>query len=826
MAQLGRAFIEVDADLSQFPQELRTKLKAALEEGAAGVDSGPMERVAEEAGERAGRRLADGMEHSSRERIRSIGEHSAVRFAEGFSSFLGRALFSRASMWTSLILAAGTAIGAVLPAVYALAAAVPTVVTGLAATAGVLVLAFHGVGDAIGAALSGDTGKLDEALKKLAPAARSFVQEIAHLRPELSALQRGVQQAFFVQLEGSLTRVTRNLLPSLRSGLTGLAVSFGGIGRQIADALSGGTARGAFGTVFTGLRTAANALAPALGNATRAFLQLSAAATPLVTGLGVGLANVVNRVSDLINSASDSGALSSFFEAGLAVLRQFGTLLANVGELLANIVNGLVSGGGSAFLGVLGTLVGLLADLFASGSGQQLLGTLGELMSVLGTLIVQVLTPLLPAVANLANAFGQQLLAAIVEITPNLVSLAEALVPLLNFVAAHADVFGPIAAGLLAFSGLSRVFTLLLPAIEGATVAMLGFDAAADANPIGLITLAIEALIAGIVLLVLNWKTVKQWGEAAWHGILDAGKAVWDWLTGVGSAVGDWFAGIGEWFANLPSQIGTWLAELPGALAQAFTDAVGAAAEALGFALGLIIGEIVLLPGQIGNALSSLGSTLAGLFTAAWAWVNREIDLGIVNALAFFSALPGRIWSFLQGIPGMIGNAFKSAWDWAKREVQAGSDAVVDFAHKLPGRIRGFFDDIGHTILQGLRSGINAVIDSFNSGIDKASTWTHISLPHLPHFAAGGIVSDPTLAVLGEKGHPEVVLPTDDPGRAQELLEQSGLSRAMAQGASAVPDVYVTAVLGTGEILKILDQRVELKMDKAAGDLTNGVRSM
>jgi hypothetical protein len=824
-ATLGRALIEVRADLSSFPTELRAKLKAALEEGAAGVKFDTIEEAAGRAGERAGTKLADGVDSSSRNRLRSIGENSATRFADGFSSFLGRALFGRASMWTSLIVAGGTAIASLLPAVYALAAAVPTVLGGLVAMAATLVLAFHGVGTAIGAAMSGDTEKLNEALKKLTPAARSFVQEIAKLRPELQALQRSVQQAFFVQLEGSLTRVTRNLLPTLKSGLTGLGASFGQVGKQIADALSGGTARTAFADVFAGMRTAASALAPALGNLTRAFLQLMSAANPMVTTLGVGLAHVVDEFSRWIDKASQSGALSSFFEAGLTVLRTFGTLLANVGSLLSAIVNGLVSGGGGAFLGVLGTLVGMLAALFASAQGQSLLSTLGELVSVLGVMLTAVLTPLLPAVAQLVDAFGQQLVGAIVALTPSLVQLASALVPLLTFVADHADVFGPIVLGIVAFSGLSKLFVLLVPAIEAATVAMLGFDAAADANPIGLITLAIEALIVGIVLLVANWKTVAQWGTAAWHGILAAGKAVWEWLKGAGSAVGDWFAGIGDWFAALPGRIGSWLAALPGALAQAFVNAVNAAAQALGFAVGLIIGEMLLLPGRIVNAISSLGSMLAGAFSAAWAWVVSTVQTGITNVLAFLEALPGRAAAALAALPGMIGGAFRDAWNWAKREVSAGADAVVDFARKLPGRIGGFFDNVGHAILNGLKSGINGVIGSFNHGIDNAGSFLHISLPHIPYLAQGGIVDSPTLAMIGERGR-EVVLPTDNPARAQELLEQSGLASMMAQGATGSTNVYVTAVLGTGEILKVLDQRVELKVSRQADNLASGVRSM
>jgi phage-related protein len=825
MAQLGRAFIEVRADLSKFPGELRTKLEAALREGTSGLSFKETEEVAEKAGVRAGEKLADGVDKGSKSRMRQVAFNAASQFADGFSSFLGRVLFNRASMWTGLILAAGTAISELLPAVYALAATGPALITSLIGLAATLKLAFHGVGDAIGAAFSGDAGKLNEALKNLTPSARSFVQEIAKLRPTLQGLQRDVQQAFFVQFEGSLTRLTTTLLPALHAGLTGLAGSLGQVAKQIMGALSTGQARDALSGFFGGLRAIFAALAPALGGLTRSFLTLLQASTPLVTTLGVGLAHVLDMFNQWIAKAQNSGALTRLFEAGLGALANLAGLLGNVLDLVGALMSGLSAGGG-AMIGVLSDVAAVLATVFKSAEGQQLLATISTLFQLLGQLLIQVLVPLLPSIIQLANAFGQQFADALIVLTPYLVQLAQTLIPLLDFVAAHADVFGPIAAGLLAFSGLSNVFNLLVPAIEGATVAMLGFDAAADANPIGLITLAVEALIVGLVLLIANWKTVKQWGEEAWKGILIAGKATWDWLKGIGSSIGDFFGGIGDWFAALPGRIGDWLAALPGALAQAFTDAVNFAAEALGFAIGLLIGEFFALPGQIWNALQSLGNTLVGVFTAAWTWLSSTVSTAIDNLLIFFVSLPGRIWNAITSIPGLIGRAFEDAWNWAKRAVQQGADAVVDFARKLPGRLMGFFDNVGHVILGGLKSGINGVIDSFNHGIDEASHFTHISLPHIPRLGTGGIVDQPTLALLAEKGHPEVVLPTDDMARAQQLLDQSGLSARMAQGAVGTTNVYVTAILGTGEILRVLDQRVELHLDRQSDRMSSGVRSM
>jgi phage-related minor tail protein len=68
-----------------------------------------------------------------------------------------------------------------------------------------------------------------------------------------------------------------------------------------------------------------------------------------------------------------------------------------------------------------------------------------------------------------------------------------------------------------------------------ATAAQWAWNAAMSANPIGLVVLAIAALIAGIILLVKNWDSVKA-----------AGAAAWDWIKGAWSGAGDFFSGLGD----------------------------------------------------------------------------------------------------------------------------------------------------------------------------------------------------------------------------------------------------------------------------------------
>lgn len=816
--------------MSGFPTDVRTKLKAALEEGTAGIEFKELEKAAEKSGEEAGRQIEEGVKKTGEPGGDRAGRAIGSKIMGGMASVFGGI---GASIIPILIALAIEAVAALGPALAALSFAIPAAVAVAVGAFAVLKIATNGVGDALKAAFSGNKAAFDKAMQKLAPAAREFVTEVQKIRPVMHQLQQDIQQTFFVQFQGTLLSIIQTLLPELRSGLHGIAVDLGQMAKSIGGALVAG--KGDIGSIFLGIHAALKPLIPALGQMVSIFLTLAAVAGPFVATLSGRFAGLITQLGQFVQRLAESGQLAAIFDTGLAVLHQLSDLLAGVWHLLTDIFAALQSTGADA-IGLFSTLVAQLAAFFATAQGQADLAAIFNLLNVALGALSLILAPLLPVVAQLAGDLGDQLSLAIVALTPALVNVSTALAdilanidPLLPVIGALATAIAPVLTWLTSnpalLADVVTAWAALAAAEWAATTAMTAFDVAADANPIGVVILAIAAIVAGIVLLVQNWKTVKQWGTDAWNAIKDAGVAVWHWMEGIGQDISNWFQNVMDWFAALPGNIGSWLAGLPDAIGQAFQNAFSNLGEMVGLAFGLLIGEFMNLPGQIGSALSSLGSLLAGIWSDAWAWVGREIDTAWTNISDFFILLPGRIGAFISGLPGMLKNAFHTAWQWAKQEVSDGADAVVDFARKLPGRIAGFFDNIGHSILGGLKSGINSVIDSFNKGIDDAAGWTHISLPHLPHFASGGIVDSPTLAVIGEGGGREVVLPANNPLRAQELLEQSGLMSQMKMG-TQVPTINFTAYLGTGELLTVVDTRVDMKVSDQANNLASGVRSM
>ena len=134
-------------------------------------------------------------------------------------------------------------------------------------------------------------------------------------------------------------------------------------------------------------------------------------------------------------------------------------------------------------------------------------------------------------------------------------------------------------------------------ALKIVTAAQWLFNAAMSANPIGLVIIAIAAIIAIIVLLVKNWDTVTEVVGKVWDAIKDFASKAWEKLKEFGSRVKGFIDGVVESFKQLPSKMldigedivrGLWngmknmLSWLKNKVTDLFGDVVGFAKKALG----------------------------------------------------------------------------------------------------------------------------------------------------------------------------------------------------------------------------------------------------
>lgn len=260
----------------------------------------------------------------------------------------------------------------------------------------------------------------------------------------------------------------------------------------------------------------------------------------------------------------------------------------------------------------------------------------------------------------------------------------------------------------------SVIAAVLAPAFIAWAAGIWATTVALLANPIVWIVLAIIALIAAIVLLVTNWDAVVAWITQVWAGFVG-------WITDGLNAFGAWW--------------------------NAFWTLIGVAISSIwdGFVswvTGVFLGFVGWLMG--------VGATISSWWNGLWSGIGD-----------FFSS----VWRGITDTVGAIGGAFSSAFGVIGGIVKGAFDAVL-------GGIRWYVNmiiDAVNTII----AGINTVVGAAGSVIGLS-----ISIPSIPHLAAGTVTNGPMIALVGDNpGGREVVSPLD--------TYQDELRRAYTAGASS-----------------------------------------
>lgn len=194
-----------------------------------------------------------------------------------------------------------------------------------------------------------------------------------------------------------------------------------------------------------------------------------------------------------------------------------------------------------------------------------------------------------------------------------------------------------------------------------------------------------------------------------------------------------------------------------------------------------------------------------GVWAAVQAGVEGAIN-GILAAISWLSALPGK-----------IGGWFTQAKDWAIAKALE----LVAWLQGLPGRVSRAVSGMFSAIPAQFRSALNSVIGAWNGlsftvgggsfmGVDVPSFT--LNTPNIPFLADGGIVTRPTLAMIGEGGEEEAVMPLSALDR---LLNTR---TAVPSAAMAGPGVMLVRLEGSDPFLDWLKSRIRIDYD---GDVTN-----
>lgn len=266
---------------------------------------------------------------------------------------------------------------------------------------------------------------------------------------------------------------------------------------------------------------------------------------------------------------------------------------------------------------------------------------------------------------------------------------------------------------------------------------------------------------------------------------------------------------------------------------------IGSFVSAIGSLLPLLAGLAGAF-GPIASALSALGPLLVGIFTGPVGWVALIVAAGV--AIYAFRDKIAQAFGAIVNIAKMAAEAWHRVFIRPVIELMKNLyDGIVVIAKKIAESfaapfkaIAGFIRGIINSIIGGVERAINGSIGGINSlvrGANRAlSTLKLPTIPlmgnvNLPRFAEGGMVTKPTVAMIGEGGEPEYVVPQSKAGAfAQNWI-------AGAQGNAAINTSTPAINIQTGPVLQQDNQRyvtiqdMEKALSTMVGAIVSGSRS-
>ena len=342
-----------------------------------------------------------------------------------------------------------------------------------------------------------------------------------------------------------------------------------------------------------------------------------------------------------------------------------------------------------------------------------------------------------------------------------------------------------------------------------ATVAQTAFNVAMAANPIGLIVLAIAAVVAGLVWFFTQTEIGKQiFGE-----FVKFVSGVFQSIVSVISTVANAIIVPFQNFLAFVSPIFNTLWQIVSSIFILIVAVVATAIQSIvqpfiwifqnwqtiwnnicGFVSTIwnaIVGVVTAYINTMNAIISAIVGAIMAVISPIVNWINDNIIQPIAN---FFSGL----WNgIVQGVTGFIQgvmNVILPIANWINNTIIqpiarffAGLwNGIVQGVSGLVTSVKNVFSSIIGIIkapINAIIGGVNAVIRGLNS--IKVPDWVpglggaHPNFPTIPMLAKGGVVDNATMAIIGEAGK-EAVMPLENntgwiTNLAGQLAERGGV---------------------------------------------------
>lgn len=601
---------------------------------------------------------------------------------------------------------------------------------------------------------------LNAKLDALPPAAQAFVKQLISLKPKLDDLRATAASGLFPGVTQGINAAMGSF-ESVKKVVGETSTVLGGLAARAGELVGSSGFGKDIETIGHRNALIIDRIGRAAIYAADTFRHLIVAAGPLTTWLAKVALEFARGADGAVRTARESGALGDFFQKTRNTLITVVSILGNLGEAFFNVGKAAAPFGRN-MLASIEKITARFAAWTNSIGGQHALQDFFRDSTRLASLLV-------PAIGSAAGSLGGMAF----RVLPAYVKLLNLLGPLAGplvqaFVTWKVAATGAsIATGLLTattktwtaatkIAGATQVaYTATTGAATGAlnalrlstaatavgvyaltaaekisaaaTKAWTGaqwlLNAAMDANPIGLVVVAIGALAAGLIYAYKHSETFRDIVNGAFHAIETVAGPVIDWLS---NAIPDAFNAI----IGAAEAVVGWLGQNWPLVLGILTGPIGLFVVAVTKYRGQVVDAFSALPGLIKDAVFALGGVLVDV--GKW-MLARVVDGFKAVASGIGQAVKWMIGAYVDLTKAEV-SAVKSVGSWVLGTIADGFIAggkllagVGKWLFKqLEGLIHGIsadLGDLGSWVIDTLVKGITFVTDKGVSGVTGVGKW-------------------------------------------------------------------------------------------------------
>lgn len=345
------------------------------------------------------------------------------------------------------------------------------------------------------------------------------------------------------------------------------------------------------------------------------------------------------------------------------------------------------------------------------------------------------------------------------KLIPVMTKLAEVGLTVVNWISRHTNttlaLIGALGA-LLAIVKLVSIATQIYSA--GAKIVMVVqkawtatqwlLNVAMEANPIGLVVVAIVALVAVIVLAWKHSETFRKIVIAAWNAIKSATKAVWNWIKGAISAV----------WKFLVTYVKTEV-KIIKAVISAVWNAIKKATSAVWNGIKKVVSSVV---GFVVGFVKSRLTQAKAIITAVWNGIKSLTSRAWNAWKSIIQNVVGKAISIVLGIKSRVLGFFRNAGTWLLDTGRKIIGGLIDGIRAMFGKVRDALGNLTSKLTSWKgppskdrkllsRSG-ELIIEGFVSGIKRRHDMVRRAMSDVTKIVAGSAPSSAGALALGGSG--------------------------------------------------------------------------